>query len=86
VLQRRADPQDALDAPRWSIGPAGGADVEVETREPDLLGNAFRAGGLSVSPFPPWDGRMGRSYIALVEQSGIAAAGDLRGEGQALVY
>jgi hypothetical protein len=29
---------------------------------------------------------MGRSYLAVVEEHGVAAAADLRGEGAALVF
>jgi gamma-glutamyltranspeptidase/glutathione hydrolase len=83
ILRERMDPQDALDLPRWSVGPMRGGPptVEVETREPDTLGTTFRDAGIPVDAFPAWDGRMGRAYVATIGPDGIAAAGDLRGEG-----
>lgn len=83
ILRRARDPQDGLDEPRWSVGPMRGGPptVEVETRQPDELGDAFRSAGIPVDAFPAWDGRMGRAYVAVVEGRNIAAAADLRGEG-----
>jgi gamma-glutamyltranspeptidase/glutathione hydrolase len=83
ILRHGMDPQDALDLPRWSVGPMRGGPptVEVETRERDALGATFREAGTPVDAFPAWDGRMGRAYVATVGPEGIAAAGDLRGEG-----
>ncbi len=79
VLRRGSDVQDALDAPRWALGPDG--TVEVETREPDHLGDEFRAAGVDVTSFDGWDGRMGRAYVARTRPGMVEAAGDLRGEG-----
>lgn len=83
ILRRGMDPQDALDLPRWSVGPMRGGPptIEVERRDPDTLGDAFRAAGIGVDAFPAWDGRMGRAYVATVGPDGLAAAADLRGEG-----
>ncbi|MBI5949798.1 MAG: gamma-glutamyltransferase [Chloroflexi bacterium] len=87
LLRHGEDPQAALDAPRWSIGnPAGdGSAVEVETREPDTLGEAFRTAGHEVRPQGHF-GETGKAYVAVTGPAGIGAAADLRGEGQALVY
>jgi gamma-glutamyltranspeptidase/glutathione hydrolase len=87
VLRNGADLQDALDAPRWSVAGGGprGPGVEVEARDPDVLGDTFRGAGLAVESFAGWDGRMGRAYLASVGRRRVEAAGDLRGEGQALV-
>lgn len=88
VLRDGLEPQWALDAPRWSLDdpsldPHG--PVQVETRDPDALGDAFRNAGLAVEPLPAWAG-MGKAYLARVDSRGVAVAADQRGEGQALVY
>lgn len=86
VLRRGQDPQEAIDAARWTIGtPAGdGTSVEVETRAPDILGDAFRAAGCEVSPLPAW-GQTGKAYLAVTEAGKVVVGADLRGEGMAIV-
>lgn len=94
LLVRGLDPQDALDEPRWCIaglGPAG-PGIHREWRDPDRLGDVFRAANIAVVPFgerasePAWEGRMGRAYLASIEGGTVAVAADLRGEGQALAW
>ncbi len=91
LLRLRMDPQDALDAPRWSLdhfgrGPKAEREVAVEWRDPDAIGDAFRSAGFTVEQFPSWDHRMGRAYLAAHGPAGWSAAADLRGEGTALVF
>ena len=57
--------------------------VLVESHTPDDLTPAFEAAGLTVESVEAW--RFGRSYVAIIEDAGIAAAADIRGEGLALV-
>ena len=83
VLRANADPQDALDAPRWALDTDG--SLHAEGRTPDGLGEALRAAGLAFEPLAAWDGWTGRACLAVVTGQGIAAAHDLRGEGIAIV-
>ncbi len=92
ILRQAADPQDALDAPRWSMGSFAPYDPEyrkvlIEAHAPDSLTPAFRDAGIETAPTAAWSPGMGRAYVATVLPfGGIAAAADIRGEGQALVY
>lgn len=89
ILREGMDVQDALDEPRWSVaqdGPGGRRRVEVEVRPGSSLSGEFEAAGIEVIPFPAWTGVMGRPYVAVVDEAGIAAGADPRGEGQALVW
>jgi gamma-glutamyltranspeptidase/glutathione hydrolase len=91
VLRRGEDPQDALDMPRWSLGSfapfaADFRKVTVEAHEPDGMTAAFRDAGLTVQQVPAWVAAMGRAYLAIVTEDGVAAAGDVRGEGLAAVF
>ena len=83
VLRGGADPQDALDAPRWALDTDG--TLYAEARTPDGLGEALRAEGLAFEPLAAWDGWTGRACLAVLAGGGIAAAHDLRGEGIAIV-
>jgi gamma-glutamyltranspeptidase/glutathione hydrolase len=89
ILREGMDVQDALDEPRWSVapdGPGGQRRVEVEMRPWNGLSAEFEAAGIEVVAFPGWTGVMGRPYVAVVDEYGIAAGADPRGEGQALVW
>ena len=91
ILREGADPQDALDRPRWSMGGVVAlaedyAKVQVERHEPDRLTPAFQDSGIEVESVPSWQHSMGRAYVAVVDEHGIAVAADIRGEGQALVF
>ena len=83
VLREGADPQDALDAPRWALDTDG--SLYAEARTPDTLGEALQAEGLAFEPLAAWDGWTGRACLAVLTGQGIAAAHDLRGEGLAIV-
>ena len=83
VLRGGADPQDALDAPRWALDTDG--SLYAEARTPDRLGEALRAAGLAFEPLTAWDGWTGRACLATLAGEGVAAAYDLRGEGIAIV-
>ena len=84
VLRQGIDPQDALDAPRWGFG-KGPRSADIELRTPDPLGASFEAAGYALETRPAWDGTAGRAYVASVDDDGISAGGDLRGEGLVLV-
>ncbi len=83
VLRQGADPQDALDAPRWALDADG--SLYAEARTPDQLGEGLREAGLAFEPLAAWDGWTGRACLAVIAGKGIAAAHDLRGEGIAIV-
>lgn len=83
VLRAGADPQDALDAPRWALDDDGA--LHAERRSPDRLGAALRAAGLDPAPLAAWDGWTGRACLAVRAGAGVAAAHDARGEGLAIV-
>ena len=91
ILRRGEDPQDALDLPRWSLGSFAAFSgeykrVTVEEHEPDALTPAFRDAGLTVESVPAWQSAMGRAYVAVVDDDGVAAAADIHGEGLAAVF
>ena len=92
ILREGADPQDALDAPRWSMGAFAPYDPEyrkvlVEAHTPDTVSAAFRDAGVAVASTAAWTTSMGRAYVATVLPfGGVAAAADIRGEGQAIVF
>lgn len=83
VLRAGADPQDALDAPRWALDTDG--SLHAEARAPDRLGAELRAAGLDPAPLAAWDGWTGRACLAVRAGGGVAAAHDARGEGLAIV-
>ena len=83
VLRGDADPQDALDAPRWAVDTDG--TLYAERRVPDELGEALRTAGLEPQPLAAWDGWTGRASLAVTGPESIAVAHDPRGEGQAVV-
>ena len=83
VLRAGADPQDALDAPRWALDDDGA--LHAERRTPDRLGEALRGAGLDPAPLAAWEGWTGRACLAVRAGGGIAAAHDARGEGLAIV-
>ena len=83
VLRGGADPQDALDAPRWALDTDG--TLYAEARTPDTLGEALSAERIAFEPLAAWDGWTGRACLAVLTRQGIAAAHDLRGEGIAIV-
>ena len=83
VLRAGADPQDALDAPRWALDTDG--SLHAEARFPDRLGAELRAAGLDPAPLAAWDGWTGRACLAVRAGGGVAAAHDARGEGLAIV-
>ncbi|GAB4327119.1 MAG: gamma-glutamyltransferase family protein [Dehalococcoidia bacterium] len=85
ILRRGSDPQDALDAPRWGMGRHSRA-VDVEYRAPGELDALFRSAGMTVERRAAWDGLTGRAYVARVGGGAIAAAADMRGEGQAVAW
>jgi gamma-glutamyltranspeptidase/glutathione hydrolase len=91
ILRLDADPQDAVDLPRWSLGSFAPfapdfARVTVEEHEPDMLTPAFRDAGIAVEQAPAWAAAMGRAYVAVVEEVGVAVGADIRGEGVAAVF
>jgi len=91
VLRRGLDPQDALDLPRWSMGTFGifagdYSRVMVEAHEPDALTPALQDAGLAVEQVAAWLPAMGRAYVATIDEAGVAAAADIRGEGGVAVF
>ena len=91
LLRRGMDVQDALDMPRWSLGTFSMFSrdfgrVTVEDHEPDALCTVFDVAGISTETVPAWDAPMGRAYVAVVDESGVAVGADIRGEGSAAVF
>lgn len=87
VLRLGLDAQDALDRPRWSVGPRqdGTPTVELEIRPGSPEADEFRTAGITVRPVEGWHGKMGRSFIAVRRGDAWQFAHDLRGEGLAIV-
>jgi len=78
-----ADPQAALDAPRWHVDPASGA-VFLEERAGEAMFEALRAKGHAVTPARSYGHGMGYAHvIELLAGGGYRAASDPRAEGGA---
>ncbi|MGE0572200.1 MAG: gamma-glutamyltransferase family protein [Dehalococcoidia bacterium] len=91
LLRGGMDVQDALDMPRWSLGSFSMFSrdfgrVTIEEHEPDMLTSAFEATGIATEQVPAWDSPMGRAYVAVLQDDGVAIGADIRGEGTAAVF
>lgn len=83
LVDRGADPADALTAPRWRVDP-GTWRVHAEKRfAPELL-DGLRARGHHVDVTRAFDTGMGHAHCIRLESPGYAAAADPRSEGAAL--
>ena len=60
--------------------------VTVEEHDPDSLSAIFDRAGISTETVPAWDAPMGRAYVAVVNEAGVAVGADIRGEGSAAVF
>jgi gamma-glutamyltranspeptidase/glutathione hydrolase len=83
LIDRAADPRDALSAPRWRVDP-GTWRVHAETRFPAELLDGLRARGHQLDGTRSYDPSMGHAHIIRLEAAGYAAAADPRSEGAAL--
>jgi gamma-glutamyltranspeptidase/glutathione hydrolase len=82
IVDDRADPQDAIDAPRWVVSPADGS-VMIEGRAADEVVDGLRARGHVVATTRPFDRVMGHAHAIAVDDEGYAVAFDPRSEGAA---
>jgi gamma-glutamyltranspeptidase/glutathione hydrolase len=83
VIDDGADPQVAVDAPRWRVEPATGALMAERRFPPELLAD-LRARGHVVKETRALDSGMGHAHAILRIGSGYAIATDPRAEGAAL--
>ncbi len=83
LVDRRADPADALVAPRWRVDP-GTWRVHAERRFPAELLEGLRARGHDVEVTRAFETSMGHAHVIRLESPGYAAAADPRSEGAAL--
>jgi gamma-glutamyltranspeptidase/glutathione hydrolase len=78
-----ADPQDALDAPRWCVQPATWA-LRAERAFPPQWFDALRARGHDPQRAPRVDAGMGHAHAIQRTSGGYAVATEPRAEGAAL--
>ncbi|MGH9032243.1 MAG: gamma-glutamyltransferase family protein [Acidimicrobiia bacterium] len=83
VVDDGADPQVAVDAPRWRVEPASG-QLLAERRFPPELLEGLRARGHTVQTVRAFDSGMGHAHAILRTAGGYAIATDPRAEGAAL--
>jgi gamma-glutamyltranspeptidase/glutathione hydrolase len=83
LVDRGADPADALVAPRWRVDP-GTWRVHAERRFPADLIEGLRARGHQIDVTRAFDTGMGHAHVIRLESPGYAAAADPRSEGAAL--
>jgi gamma-glutamyltranspeptidase/glutathione hydrolase len=88
LVDDAADPQEALDRPRFHIEPeSDGGRVYLEARTPPAIADGLRARGHDVVVDPPTQGRslFGRGQIILRRPDGALVGGsDQRADGCAL--
>lgn len=79
-------PQDAIDAPRWTIGQSG--DILLETGFPASTIRGLSARGNSVTLVDPWNPDAGHAQMILVDEAnGVMSGGaDPRADGSADGY
>ncbi len=83
IVDDGADPQDALDAPRWCIDPSNW-QLRTERRFPPEVIEGLVARGHAPQPAPRGDTGMGHAHAIERGASGYAVATDPRAEGAAL--
>ena len=83
IVDDAADPQEAIDAPRWVVSPG---DWSVSIEEPAGLGliDGLRAKGHDVREVGAFDSMMGHAHAIRVDPDGYAGATDPRAEGAVL--
>ncbi|MFM7617672.1 MAG: gamma-glutamyltransferase family protein [Actinomycetes bacterium] len=83
IVDRGADPQAAIDAPRWRVE-LGDWGLRHETRFDAELVAALAARGHRLTPTAPYDMGMGHAHAIRIESAGLAVASDPRSEGAAV--
>jgi len=83
VIDDGADPQVAIDAPRWRVEPASG-QLLAERRFPPEVLDDLRARGHTVQAVRSFDSGMGHAHAIMRTPGGYAIATDPRAEGAAL--
>jgi gamma-glutamyltranspeptidase/glutathione hydrolase len=78
-----ADPQDALDAPRWCVEPSNWTLRAERGFTPEWF-NGLRSRGHDPQPAPRVDAGMGHAHAIQRTAGGYAVATDPRAEGAAL--
>ncbi len=84
IVDRRADIQDAIDAPRWLVDPADGS-VAIEARARDVA-EGLRARGHDIDLMEAFDHRAGHAHAIEVTAAGYKGASDPRCEGAVVGY
>jgi gamma-glutamyltranspeptidase/glutathione hydrolase len=83
VIDDGADPQAAIDAPRWRVEPWGWK-LRAEPRfDPELL-TGLRARGHDVEETARFDSGMGHAHAIAIEDHGYGVVSDPRAEGAAV--
>lgn len=88
-----SDPQAAIDAPRWVVGPEPGGTgdptaLQLEGRFGEDVGRALAVMGHQLHRLPPWAENTGHAQLVLVDRDrGLLLGGsDPRADGLALGY
>lgn len=81
------DVQQAIEAPRWLMGPTWGTDVQdlsLEGRIPDGIIDELDALGQPTTVLDDWDDNMGHAQAIRIDSEGYLEGGaDPRGDGAA---
>jgi gamma-glutamyltranspeptidase/glutathione hydrolase len=85
LIDRRLDPQGAIDAPKWVLTANG--DLALEARFPQETLDELAKRGHAVQRASAWETTFCRSQVVARRPDGtLLAASDLRGEGAAHGY
>ena len=83
IIDDRADPQAAIDAPRWRVD-TGSWRLRAEQRMDAGLLADLAGRGHEVHECPKYDTGMGHAHAIAIEPGGYAVATDPRAEGAAV--
>ena len=89
VIDRRLDPQAAVEAPRWLFGRTWGEEtrsLRLEDRFGDDIREALRARGHEVEIVEGWSDLMGHAQLIRIDADGLTGASDPRADGAALGF
>jgi gamma-glutamyltranspeptidase/glutathione hydrolase len=87
VIDRRLDPQAAVEAPRWLFGRTWGESsrsLRLEGRFAPAVADSLRARGHDVQVVEDWSDLMGHAQCIGIEPGGLRGGSDPRADGAAL--